>query len=437
MSEVKETAKRRVLGLIDKGRDSLISFLGEYIRFKSINPEIAIEGEETQNEECQRWLSDQFDGFGCFQKVDIWHVEKGKPNVIGVVKGDGGGRDLMFYGHSDVVRVTEEQVRKWSGPGPWSGELKNGEVWGRGATDMKGGITAFIYAVKLVHEAGVKLKGNTILAMCSAEETAHHQIGPDSVVEKGYTAPLLISAEGNNLRIGVGAVGHFYFRLTVYGKASHVTQRHMCIYPAPFGQEPPGVNAIEKMLKFINAYSDLERQWGIYRKHPLLPLGKMTLEPTLIKGGEYKAATPETCQATFSLDFNPALTSNDVMNEVKAVTERIIEEDYWMRSHRPKLEWPVLEPIFEPWETPPDHAGVKTLAQSYREATGTEPTIAYHHAVGDENWFAKKGKTVVVHGPGGMQAHGVDEHISVDQVIQACKSYACMMINWCGVSEVR
>lgn len=416
----------------------MISFLRDYIRFKSINPEITIEREETQNEECQRWLSDQFNGFGCFEKVDIWHIEKGKPNVVGVVKGDGGGRDLMFYGHSDVVRVTEEQVRNWSGPGPWSGELKNGEVWGRGATDMKGGITAFIYALKLVHEAGVKLKGNTILATCSAEETAHHQIGPDSVVERGYTAPLLISAEGNNLQIGVAALGLFYFRLTVYGKSSHNSRRYMCIYPTPFGLEPPGVNAIEKMLKFISAYSDLERQWGIYQKHPISPPGGMTIEPMIIKGGEYKASTPDSCQATYTVYFNPGLRANNVMNEVKAITERIIEDDYWMKSHKPKMEMPVIEPAFEPFETSLDHAGVRTLAQSFREATGTEPIIACHHAVGDENWFAQKGLTVVVHGPGALDtAHGVDERISVDEMIRACKSYACMIINWCGVSEVR
>jgi acetylornithine deacetylase/succinyl-diaminopimelate desuccinylase family protein len=430
-----------VLGLIDQKKDGVISFLGDYIRFKSINPELMYahgysEGEETQDEECQQWVSKQLSVF-C-DKVDTWQVEKGKPNVVGIVKGDGGGKDLMFYGHSDVVRVTEEQARTWSGPGPWSGEVRNGEVWGRGATDMKGGIAAFIFAAKFMREAGVKLKGDAILATCSAEETAHHEIGPDSVVEKGYGAPLLISAEPSNLQVAVSAQGHFYFRLTVYGRSAHDSLRHLDIYPRPFGEEPRAVNAVEKMLKFMNAYSDLERQWGLYRKHPLLPPGRMTLEPTLIKGGEYKAAAPATCQATYSIYFNPGLTSRDVMNEVSALTERIVEGDYWMKSHRPKLEWPVLEPIFECWETSPDNPGVKTLMQSFREANGNEPGLICSTGVGDENWFARKGKTVVVHGPGGgMQAHGVDERISTDQVIRACRSYACMLINWCGVSEIR
>jgi len=434
---LKDKAKQRVVGLIEERRDDIISFLGEYIRHKSVNPVLQItpEGEE----ECQRWLAAQLEKFGFADKIDIWEVERGRPNVVALLKGSGGGRSLLLNGHSDVVPVTEDQLRDWDGPGPWSGEVFDGKVWGRGASDMKGGNIAFIMAAKMLHDAGIQLKGDLILSLVIGEESGQHEIGCDTVLERGYNASFAVVAELTGLRLYPVLKGEIYFRIGVRGKATHICNRNKCAtQPLSYGEEPMGISAIDKMWKIQRAILDLESQWTVYRQHPLIPPGGQFISINTIRGGSSLTSIPDFCEVTGSLLFNPGHTSKEIIEELRTVINSVVETDYWLKANPPEVEIPFMGLLKEPVEVPLNHEGCKALSDSYLEVMGRDIDVRVSPFVCDANFLFPKGQVVVVFGPGDlyMGVHGANEYVPVDQVINACKVFATMIVNWCGVDHM-
>lgn len=426
-------AKKKVMKLIDRRTVEIIRFIQELIKFKSINPRNANPGEEIQNIECMKWLKKRFQELRVFDKIDFWEEENDMPNLVGVLKGKGKGKSILLNAHADVVKVSEKQLKKWT-VHPWSGELRDGNVWGRGALDNKSGCTIIYSTIKSLQEAGIKLKGDVILSIISCEEIAAHELGPKAILEKGYTAPFVMVAEASNLEIHNIAKGLFYFRLTVPGKSTHNSRREKCIYPSSYGNDIPGVNAIEKLFKYITAFSNLEQQWALYNKYPNIKPGSMHISPTIIKGGDYKATIPDWCEIIYGVYFIPGFKGKEVIDEVKKVVDQVTEGDYWLRRNQPKFEAPIIEPLFEPFNTPRDHLGCKTLAQAIKEATNEEAVFGTSN-VGDFNLFASMGFPTVVHGARGGGEHGSDEYVTIKSLIECCKSYACMLINWCKIAE--
>lgn len=97
-------------------------------------------------------------------EIDFYEVATNRPNVVATRKGTGGGRSLIWAAHTDVVPVTPEQREVWVGSGPFSGEVIDGKLYGRGASDMKGAIAAYVMAAKILKDEGVELQGDLLLA---------------------------------------------------------------------------------------------------------------------------------------------------------------------------------------------------------------------------------------------------------------------------------
>lgn len=427
-------SKEKVLSLIDARREEIIDFLGDYIRHKSTNPDLA--GKPlNEEEECQKWLKGCFENFGFFKKIDYWEVEKGRPNIAAIWEGNGGGNSLLLNGHTDVVPVTDEHMKAWGEPGPWSGQVKDGKVWGRGASDMKGGGTALIMAVKMLHDAGIKLKGDVILSTVIGEESGKHEIGCDTLLTRGYSAPFAIISELTNLRIYPVLKGEIYFQIKVKGKATHICNRNKCAtQPLSYGEEVGGVSAIDKMWKIQQAILELERQWMVYRRHPMIPPGGQFISINTIKGGESFTSVPDSCEVTGSLLFNPGQTSAEIIAELKAAIDSVTQADYWLKDNPPEVVIPWENLLKEPVDVPVSDPGCQTIIDSYREVMGKEPEVCFSPFVTDGNFLFPKGQKVVIFGPGDldMGVHGVNEYVPVDQVINAVKVLAVMMINWCG-----
>ena len=141
METVPGATLERVLAAVDERAEEIVEFAAELIRQPSINPDL--EPNDLAERPAQGWLRDQFRLFEAFDTVDSWEVAERRPNVVAVRKGSGGGRSLTWSAHTDVVPVTPEQAEQWSGAGPFSGEVRDGKLWGRGASDMKGAIAAY------------------------------------------------------------------------------------------------------------------------------------------------------------------------------------------------------------------------------------------------------------------------------------------------------
>ncbi len=419
---------------IEKTKDEMVQFLSEYVQHRSVNLSI----DKTQGEgECQNWLTAQLSRWGCFDRVDAWEKAEKRPNVVAALKGTEGGGALGFLGHTDVVPVAEESLDEWT-VAPWQGIVRDGKVYGRGACDMKAGNVAFLWAMKTLSEMGLKLRKDVYGAAVSGEETGEHELGVDQILDRGYRPEFVLCAEPTNSKICPATPGVFFFNLVVHGKAIHTSQRYRSVFPQQGMGPPPGVDAVQKATKFLEGFGELERQWALRKRHPILARGTSNLTATLIKGGEYTVALPERCEVTYNVWYDPGEKFEDVERELRAYVKRISENDDWLREHPPTLDipapqWPVVIP---PIDVPLSHPGCRTTAEAFELALGRQAEFDGFTAVCDINWLKKKDVTGIMLGPGDLSdgTHGVDEFVAIKQVVDCCKIYAAAMVNWCEVA---
>lgn len=437
MTDQTKHARARVIGYIDKTRDDLVSFLSEYTRFKSINPDMLADRTATELRQCQDWLKGQLQSWGIFDDVRCLVVDPEQPNIAVRLSGDGDGPALLFNGHSDVVPVTDEQAEAWSLGTPWGGQVIDGKVCGRGTSDMKGGNVAFLWAIKALADEGIRLGGDLLATMVSGEETGNHTVGIDTLGPAGYEAPFAILAEPSEMQICPASVGEFYFLIRVEGRSTSLANRHLSVHPAGYDTPVAGVNAIDKMWKIQSALAQLEREWGVWQRHPLMAPGNMNINFSRIHGGETYSAMAESCELTGSVLFNPSLSVADVLSEFRQAIDAVAQSDYWLRDHPPTLTVPYILDAKEPIDISPDHPGCQALARAYRHILSKEPTYGCTTATSDGNYVHARGQDIVTLGPGSEDAgvHGPDEYIEVDQLIQAAKVYAVTAIEWCAVAE--
>ena len=425
--------KRQVFEKVDQQANELLEFLQQYVAHKSVNPGRGTLEDPGEEESCQCWLASELKRMGCFDKIDLWADVPGRPNLAAIITGRSGRPGLMFNGHTDTVEVTPAQKESWIG-NPWSGETRDGKLYGRGSTDMKSGNAAFLWAAKVLCEMGMPLRNNLILTFSIAEETGEADVGPLSVLRRGYTAPFVVNAEPTNLRISPATMGWFFFKITVLGKGLHPASRYAAVYPAREPLPLPGIDAVEKLRKIMDALTQLEHDWSLYQRHIFMPPGAMNMSPVYIHGGNLRASMPEQCEVVYAVVYNPALRSEEVMRQIRAAIDGVVASDSWLREHPPIFEAPVIHQVLEPVNLPLEHPAVQKLAAAYREALGTEPEFGSLSGPCDANIMSEAGITTIIFGPGdlAMNAHGTNEYVPVQQVIDACKVYASLMMDCCG-----
>src|SRR5690606_18167970 len=189
-----------------------------------------------------------------YKEAGRGHHYDDRPNVVGVLKGTGGGRSLILNGHIDTMPF--DQLEKWESH-PLEPIVRDGKLYGRGSCDMKAGLASIILAVEALIDSGVKLKGDVIIQSVVDEEGGGN--GTLACVDRGYVADAAIITEPTSLEIMHAHMGWLYYRMEIVGKSLHSALKW------------DGVNAIEKMMKIIHALQDFEREYAIRKRHPFLP----------------------------------------------------------------------------------------------------------------------------------------------------------------------
>ncbi len=427
-----------ILQAIDNRRDEIVEFAAELIRQPSVNPDL--EPNDDAERPAAEWLRDQFTSMGGFT-IDYYEVETNRPNVVATRKGTGGGRSLIWAAHHDVVPVTPEQREQWIGSGPFSGEVIDGKLYGRGASDMKGAIAAYVMAARILRDEGVELQGDLILAQSPGEEAGRRDIGCNTVLARGHRADMAIFPEPSNFAIYPTIKGELYFKLTVPGKSTHICNRHLVAQALPYGVERPGVSAIDNMLKYQLAILELEKQWNLWRSNPYVPAGGMFININTMQAGTSLTSVPDSAEATGSLLFNPDLTAEEVISEIRDTIDRVTAGDYWLRDHPPVLDLPLDAESSAPWvkepvNLDPDHDVVHTIQSAMQQVTGQTTTVTISPFVCDANFWFPQGQPSLVFGVGDPSwgIHGTNEYLPVDDLIKATKAFAATTMAWCGVA---
>ena len=195
--------------------------------------------------------------------------EAGMPNFI-IRAGGGAGGHLVIGGHMDTVPVHPEEAEAWRVP-PFSGELREGEVWGRGAADMKGALASTLGALKALRDEKIPLKGALTWVLLSDGEKGD-RFGAQSLADGGVLKELggdmVLYTESTGNNVIRSFKGRVFFEVRARGRSAHVSVPEK------------GVNAIEKMAAIIGAF---RAERIAPEPHPFL--GPATLAFSTIEGG--------------------------------------------------------------------------------------------------------------------------------------------------------
>ncbi len=432
----------RVLAQVDELAPELIETLQRAVRIASVEPKYPGQSYDElvgRESEAARLVSEVHAAAGA--EIDVFATAEGRDNAVGVVRGAGGGRSLVYNGHIDMVPPGNPEL--WSVE-PFSGELRDGRVWGRGSGDMKAGVLAQAFAAVALRRAGVRLAGDLTLAAVVGEEVGDHEAGTTATIERGYVGDVAVISEPSGpptpLAIVPVTPGLLWFTLTVRGRTAHAGFRGETRHATIYGSEL-GVNAIDKGFLLYRALSELEEEWAQTKRDPLFPNGKFGLLPGVIHGSPYGIDVPfflaERCQVQYAVMFHPDDSCETAKQEITRRVEQAAQLDPWLREHPPELEWH-LE--WEPYRLDPEHPILPALAAAHERAVaGTRLAgPAQQHGFGgvcDATWYERAGIPAVVYGPGDLRlAHASDEHVEVDEVICACKTFAGLAMDWCGVA---
>jgi acetylornithine deacetylase len=367
-------------------------------------------------------------------ELDIWEIGKdelpahplfcsdrrdfsGNPNAVGVWKGTGGGRSIILNGHIDVVPEGSRDDWKYD---PYGGHIKDGRLYGRGATDMKGGTVSLLLAVESLIASGKKLKGDVIFQSVIEEESGG--AGTLAAVIRGYKADGAIIPEPTNMKLFPKQQGSMWFRITVKGRAAHGGTRY------------EGISAIEKAITVIASLQELEKKRNgritdpLYKGIPIpipINIGKIT-------SGEWPSSVPDTAVIEGRIGVAPEENMKMAEKELEAALSSLSEKDEWFRENPCKIEW--FGGRWQPGNLDIGHPLMNIISASYEKVAGEKPLIEASPWGTDGGILSKAGGTpVVVFGPGTTEAaHDADESISLDEMFKAAEIIAESIIEWCG-----
>ena len=416
-------AEEKVLELIDKRKETIVEFLKKLVSFPSVT------GDEW---EIQNFIADKLGKTGL--DVDMWEPDheaikkhqayvpvkegyKKRPNVVGIHKGTGGGRSLLFNGHVDVIPPGPSDSWEY---GPFSSEIRGNRLYGRGSSDMKSGLAAMTMAVDCLIEAGVRLKGDIILEFVMDEELSGN--GTLACVMKGYKADAGICCETSSLHVQPACIGRVWFEITVQGKPAGIQKRW------------EGVNAIEKGYEVVKAVSNLEAIRINQLSHPLYP-DKLSSLPCMVgmfESGSFPSAFPDVCTLKGSFATLPGEETDKVKQDFVDHILSYSKIDPWLREHPPEVKF--VGYCGDSAELSTDHPIVTTLSQNFEQVTGKTPEITGRQGAADIRYLIKHGNTpTVIFGPGlTEQMHANNEWVNIDDVITATKTLSLTIMDWCG-----
>ena len=184
----------------------------------------------------------------------------GRPQLAATLRGRGGGRSLLLNGHIDVVPAKREEG--WTAD-PFDAQVVDGNIVGRGACDMKGGIAAMVVAAEALAATG-ELRGDIVVCTNTDEESSG--VGGLACARHGVRADFAIVPEPSSLEVWPACRGTVYCTITLTGRAGHAEQEH------PHWRDGGAVNAIEKGRFLLDGVDRLRADWRSRAdlRHPLL-----------------------------------------------------------------------------------------------------------------------------------------------------------------------
>jgi acetylornithine deacetylase len=430
------TLEQDVIAAIELGRDRLVELAGTLISFDTT----AREGDQPARDEAalQQHLAGLLAGAGA--DAEVWEPAPGevsgsrqipgpldfagRPQMAARFAGTGGGPNLLFNGHIDVV--PGEPRERWTSD-PNTPQVRDGNLYGRGACDMKGGVAAMVFAAQVLAESGVRLKGDLIVNTVTDEESTG--AGGLAAVSHGISADAGIVTEPTAFEVWVGCRGSLSPTITVEGRPGHAEMAQ------PHWRQGGAVNAIEKMTVVLDAIRRLREEWRGRPDQSHQHLSAGDIVPARITGGEWVVTYPSSCTLESELMYLPASADGEgwgtgVQREVTEWIQRHCAADAWLAEHPPTIAW---GPDIPPYEVDPAHPIVATMLDA-SAAVGEPSRLSGLDSWFDAASFSRFGGTPCIGwGPRSIAwAHTIDEYVPVDDLVRCAQGLAAAAIRYCG-----
>ena len=337
-------------------------------------------------------------------------VAEGRPNFTAVLPG-GSQPGMLFLGHSDVVPAGAG----WDRP-PFEPYIRDGRLFGRGSTDMKGGLAAVLIALKALKDAGAGLPFNAALACTVDEEDLGIGIRAytaSAAADPAFRYSACVVAEPTDLETVIGCRGDSYIELKVTGKSAHS------------GRPADGRNAIDAAARILEL---VRKDHALLQEDqdPLLGAGSWNIG--LIQGGTGTSMVAAECTVSLDRRLMPDDDAQQILDRLLAqVREAGIDTDGISVSAEVTMEMPGFR-------TPEDHLLVSNSVAALADA-GVDSAVRGWTAACDGGFVVRDlGVPAIVMGPGGLndQAHQVNESVSIAEIVAAARAYALLCLRHGG-----
>jgi acetylornithine deacetylase/succinyl-diaminopimelate desuccinylase-like protein len=365
-------------------------------------------------------------------QVQWQEVEEGRPNVVGLWEGAGGGKSLMFNGHMDT---------SYSGQEPWlagipgfqpSGFVEDGRIYGLGISNMKGALAAYIEAVRALREAGVRLRGDVMIAAVSGEiektqwhpdfvgrEYRGYAAGSRFLASHGAVTDMCILGEPTEQRIVLAHYGAVWMRISTSGPFIHTA----------FSEGRRDETAIVRMRDVLEAVLEFAPEWEERTAYG----GKRGVVNIGAVSGGYAWRVSRTPHRTdLFVDFRvpPSMS----MPEARAALGDFVRD---LRERFPEhgieSEIYVTAPGAEIAE---DHDLVRAIDAAHEQVFGEKPERDTVRWFSDASALTRYEIDSVNYGTSsGLPDAELGENLDIDGLVKTAQVYALAAEQICGVAE--
>jgi acetylornithine deacetylase len=366
-------------------QSGLVELASRLVAIDSVNPDLIPGG--AGEDEIARFVAGWLEHAGL--EVEYEKVAPGRPNVVGIARGSGGGRSLLLNAHMDTVGVAEMERP------PFEPVVENGRLYGRGAYDMKASLAAIMLAGR--EAAWRSLRGDVVITAVCDEEVA--SIGTARIAER-YRADAAIVSEPTELSLALAHKGFVAFEVETRGRAAH-------------GSRPDlGVDAIARMGHVLVRLEALDRELRAHPSHPLL--GSGSLHAAIVSGGQEYSSYPERCLLQGERRTIPGETVAQVEEELRVLLGELDGAARVVVARGP----------FEASEDEP-------LVELLRRHAG-DPEIVGVPFWADSALLADAGIPTVVFGPVGEGAHAAVEWVDLESAERCLDVYTGVAVELCA-----
>ncbi len=376
--------------------------LRQLVRINSVNPSLSADG--PGEKEIARFICRELREMNIETEFD--EFAPGRVNVTGIIRGrksgTGTARSLMLNAHMDTVGITGME-------NPFSGEIRDGKLFGRGSYDMKGSIAAILAAARAVMDQKIRLDGDLLLTFVADEE--YKSIGATHLMKKIRTNAAVVT-EPTGLDVCLAHRGMGVFKITTRGRTAHG------------GKHKLGIDANAMMGRILAEVGNLSGEISRRKEHPLCGAGSVHVP--LVRGGRSLFIYANECVAHVELRTLPGETEQTVREDLQQILVKLKQEDPMFDAALETVIWQ------SPYEIDRSASIVKMAEEAVSMVLQEPPKYIGHTWWEDSAIFGEAGIETVILGPDGGGIHEEVEWVALESVHQLSRILLRLAERCCG-----